>query len=185
MYALEERDAEDRADGTPRAERLRAISPEVGELLCTLVLAIGARAIVEIGTSGGYSTLWLAAAAARTGGPVTAFEVDPAKVERASTAFAEAGVDQVVDLRHQDGLDGLEGFSGDVDLVFLDGEKEGYEAFVAPIVRALRVGGMLVADNLVSHAEALEGFRRAALGHPELSGLVVPIGRGEVLAVKV
>ena len=72
----------------------------------------------------------------------------------------------------------------DADLVFLDAEKEAYEALLEPIVRALRPGGLLVADNLISHAEDLEGFRRAALGHPSLSGLVVPIGRGELLAVK-
>jgi len=68
--------------------------------------------------------------------------------------------------------------------VFLDAEKD-YEAFVEPIVRALRPGRVLVADNLLSHAEALEGFRRAALEHPALAGVVVPIGRGELVAVKV
>ena len=178
------RDAEDRRDGTPRGERLRAVRPEVGELLCTLALAIGARTIVEIGTSGGYSTLWLAAAVGRTGGRVVTHEIDPAKIARASVAFAEAGVTDVVDLRPGDGLAGLAGFHADVDLVFLDAEKEAYQAFVDPITRALRPGGLLIADNLLSHAEALEGFRRAALGHPQLSGLVVPIGRGELVAVK-
>jgi predicted O-methyltransferase YrrM len=185
MRALEERDAEDRVDGTPRAERLRAITPEVGELLCTLAVALGSRSIVEIGTSGGYSTLWLAVAAERTGGRVVTFEIDAAKVELARRTFAEAGVADVVDLRAEDGLAGLEELVAEVDLVFLDAEKEDYEAFIDPIVHALRPGGVLVADNLVSHAEALEGFRGAALGHPELVGLVVPIGRGELVAVRV
>jgi predicted O-methyltransferase YrrM len=184
MRDLEARDAEDRVDGTRRAERLRAVRPEVGELLCTLALAIEARTIVEIGTSGGYSTLWLASAALRTGGRVTTFEVDPTKVARATRAFEEAGVAGVVDLVHGDGLEGLARFRGDADLVFLDAEKEDYEAFVEAIVRALRPDGVLVADNLLSHAGALEGFRRAALEHPELSGLVVPIGRGELVAVR-
>lgn len=185
MHRLEVRDAEDREDGTVRSQRLRAVRPEVGELLCTLALATGARTIVEIGTSGGYSTLWLALAAERTGGRVITFEVDPAKVERASSMFVEAGVADVVDVHHEDGLDGLGRFHGDADLVFLDAEKEDYEAFVEAIVRALRPGGLLVADNLLSHADALEGFRRTALEHPALSGLVVPIGRGELVAVRI
>jgi predicted O-methyltransferase YrrM len=116
---------------------------------------------------------------------VITFEIDPAKVERASTAFARAGVEEVVELRHEDGLRGLAAFDGDVDLVFLDAEKEDYEAFLEAAIRALRSGGLLVADNLLSHAEALEGFREAALGHPRLFGVVVPIGRGELVAVRV
>lgn len=185
MDALEARDAEDQVDGTPRAERLRAVRPEVGALLHTLVLATSARTVVEIGTSGGYSTLWLAVAARAIDGRVTTFEIDPAKVQRASATFAEAGVEAVVDLRLGDGVEGLDAYRGDVDMVFLDPEKEEYERALEAIVRALRPRGLLVADNLLSHAEALEGFRQTALGHPELTGVVVPIGRGELVAVKV
>ena len=184
MRELEALDAQDRVDGTPHAERLRAIRPEVGEFLCTLVLATSARAIVEIGTSAGYSTLWLATAARRTGGRVTTFEVDPSKVARAARTFAEAGVQDIVELRHEDAVAGLAAFDADADLVFLDADKDRYEEMLEPIVRALRSGGLLVADNLTSHAEALDGFRRTGLEHPALSGLVVPIGRGELVAVK-
>src|SRR5512134_2536370 len=87
MAWLEERDARDRVDGTSRAERLRAVTPDVGAFLCTLALATGARTIVEIGTSGGYSTLWLAMAARGNGGRVTTFEVDPAKIAIATETF--------------------------------------------------------------------------------------------------
>jgi caffeoyl-CoA O-methyltransferase len=185
MRRLEELDAREREEGAPRSVRLRAIRPEIGELLLTLAVGTGARTIVEIGTSAGYSTLWLAVAARRNGGRVTTFEVDPAKVALATTTFAAAGVADLVDLRHEDGGAGLARFAGVADLVFLDSEKEQYEAFLQPAVQALRPGGMLVADNLISHARELEGFRRAALGHPELCGLVIPIGRGELVAVKV
>ncbi len=181
---LEERNARDREDGTPQEQRLRAVRPEVGEFLLTLALASRARAIVEIGTSGGYSTLWLAVAARSNGGRVTTFEVDPSKFELARTTFAEAEVDDVIDLRHADALEGLAVFRATSDLVFLDAEKEDYERFLEPIVAALRPGGLLVADNLTSHADALSGFRRTALEHPHLTGLVVPVGRGELVAVK-
>ncbi|HEX9122695.1 MAG TPA: O-methyltransferase [Actinomycetota bacterium] len=185
MRRLEGLDARDREDGTARERRLRAVRPEVGEFLMTLVLATGARMVVELGTSGGYSTLWLAVGLSRTGGRVTTFEIDPAKVELASRSFADAGVDGTVDLRHQDAAEGLRALEpGSADLVFLDAEKEDYERFLTLSVTALRQGGLLVADNLTSHREDLQGFRDAALSHPELAGLVVPIGRGELVAVR-
>ncbi|MBI5948212.1 MAG: class I SAM-dependent methyltransferase [Chloroflexi bacterium] len=185
MRRLEAEDARDRVDGTPRARRLRAIQPEVGEFLLAIATAVAARTIVEVGTSAGYSTLWLALAAERTGGRVTTFEVDPAKVAIAARNLAEAGLSHRVDSRLEDGLAGLQRTAAQADLVFIDAEKEDYESFLEPAVRALRPGGTLVADNLTSHAEDLAGFRAKALGHPHLSGLVVPIGRGELLAVKI
>ncbi len=89
-----------------------------------------------------------------------------------------------VEIRLADGGAGLAEFEATADLVFLDAEKEDYERFLEPAVRALRPGGLLVADNLLSHSEELAGFREAALGHPALTGLVVPIGRGELVATK-
>jgi caffeoyl-CoA O-methyltransferase len=184
MAELEARDAADRRNGTPQSERLRAIAPEVGQLLLTLALAARARTIVEIGTSGGYSTLWLAVAAERTGGHVTTFEIDPAKVALARRTFRSAGVERLVELRHGDGGAGLAEFDANVDMVFVDSEKDDYVRLLEPALAALRSGGLLIADNLISHASALEPFRRQALSDPRLSGLVVPIGRGELVATK-
>jgi predicted O-methyltransferase YrrM len=184
MRRLEEQDARDRADGSPRARRLRQIPRDVGEFLLTLTLATGARTIVEIGTSGGYSTLWLALAARERVGRVITFEVDPSKVELATRTFDDAGLAGIIELRHADARNGLGVEPGTVDLVFMDAEKDAYEALLEPVVEALRDGGLLVADNLISHAEELAGFRDAALTQPCLTGLVVPIGRGELLAVK-
>lgn len=181
---LEERDRRDRRDGTPRRRRLRQIPHDVGRFLHTLVLATGARTIVEIGTSAGYSTIWLALAARGNGGGVTTFEVDPEKVALARRTFEDAGLADVIELRHADAVDGLDVSDGSVDLAFLDADKDVYEPLLDPVVRALRPAGLLVADNLVSHAAELEGFERAALEHPALSGVVVPIGRGELVAVK-
>ncbi len=219
MAALEAIDAADRADGTPQARRLRAIRPEVGQLLLTLALAIAARTIVEVGTSGGYSTLWLAVAAGRTGGRVVTFEIDPDKARRARRTFAAAGVEALVDLRESEGGRGLAALAGSgsgdgtgrdlpapgngpadpvlgleaalaapgrgaADLIFLDAEKADYLRFLEPAVEALRPGGLLVADNLTTHAAALSVFREAALADPRLSGVVVPIGGGELVAVR-
>lgn len=184
MSALEARDAADRIDGTPQEQRLRAIRPEVGQMLVTLIVATGARTIVEVGTSSGYSTLYLASGARQTGGRVVTYEVDPAKVELAGRSFADAGVDDVVELRHADGVAGLGSFAGRADLVFVDAEKGDYLGALGPAIEALRQGGLLVADNLISHEADLAGFRDAALADARLVGLVVPIGRGELVAAR-
>jgi predicted O-methyltransferase YrrM len=184
MATLEARDATDRTDGTPRERRLRAIRPEVGQMLVTLIVATGARTIVEMGTSSGYSTLYLATGARQTGGRVVTFEVDPAKVDLAGGSFADAGVDDIVELRHADGVDGLASFAGRADLAFLDAEKGDYLGALEPAIEALRPGGLLVADNLISHEADLAGFRETALSDPRLVGLVVPIGRGELVAAR-
>jgi predicted O-methyltransferase YrrM len=184
MAELQARDRADRADDTPQARRLRAIAPEVGQFLLTVAVAIGAKTIVEVGTSGGYSTLWLAMAADRTGGRVVTFEIDPAKVALARRNFASAGVQRLIDMREGDGGLGLFEFAGSADLVFVDCEKDDYARLLDLAIEALRPGGLFVADNLISHASQLEAFRSTALADPRLSGLVIPIGGGELIAVR-
>jgi predicted O-methyltransferase YrrM len=184
MRELEARDAAERSNGTPQAARLRAVAPEVGQFLLTMAVAAHAVTIVEIGTSGGYSTLWLALAAQKTGGRVTTFDVDPAKVALARHTFADAAMEPFVDLREGDGGEGLTHFEGIADLVFIDCEKGDYTRILGPAIQALRQGGLLVADNLISHAGALEEFRSRALADPRISGLVIPIGGGELVAVR-
>ena len=184
MAALEAHDAADRIDGTPQSRRLRAIAPEVGPFLLTLALSNRSRFIVEIGTSAGYSTLWLALAAQQTDGRVITFEIDPAKVELARATFADAEVEDRVELRPIDGAVGLAALAAAADLVFLDAEKDDYLRLLEPAIEALRPGGLLVADNLISHEADLAEFRETALADPRLGGLVVPIGRGELVAVR-
>jgi len=184
MAELHAIDAADRTDGTPHSDRLRAISPEVGQFLLTLAVSIGATNIVEVGTSGGYSTLWLAMAASRMGGLVTTFEIDAAKAAIARDTFRRADVVSVVDLRETDGGAGLLELDAPVDMVFLDIEKRDYIRLLDIAVGVLRPGGLFVADNLISHADELVEFRARALSDPRLTGLVVPIGAGELLAVR-
>jgi predicted O-methyltransferase YrrM len=184
MEELRSRDEADRTDGTPQQGRLRAISPEVGQFLLTLALSIGALRIVEVGTSAGYSTLWLAVAASRTGGRVTTFEIDAAKAALARTTFRQAGVAGIVDLREIDASAGLVQLEGLADMVFIDAEKRDYVTYLDLAVGILRPGGLLVADNLTSHASELVEFRARALSDPRLTGLVVAIGAGELVAVR-
>ncbi len=184
LERLEREDREERERGVPQHLRIRAVTPEVGRFLNLMAKAIGARRILEIGTSGGYSTLWLADAARETGGAVTTLELDPAKVERARRTFVDAGVEGVVTVVPGDARETLATLEPGFDLVFLDAEKPLYLELLEPLVRLLRPGGLLIADNLLSHADDLAAFRDAAERHPELDCVLVPIPRGELLCRK-
>ena len=182
---LERHDAREREQGTPRRERLRQVTPEVGRFLHTLVLATRPRSIVEIGTSGGYSTVWLATAARAVGAGVVTLEIDPVKVLRATASLRGAGVDGVATIVEGDAFAYLSERREPIDFVFLDAEKEDYTAFLELIVPLLPPGGLLVADNLTSHADDLAEFRRRAESDTRLSAVVVPIGRGELIAARI
>src|SRR3990172_3736129 len=123
MRQLEARDVEDRADGTPRIQRLRQIPPETGKFLALLAAGAPEGDIIEVGTSAGYSTLWLALAAQSLGRLVTTFEVLPEKVALARETFRLAGVDQAVELIAADARKHVEKFD-QIGFCFLDAEKE-------------------------------------------------------------
>ena len=184
LRRLEEEDGRDRVDGTPMQRRLRAVTPDVGQFLRLLVKMTDARRILEVGTSGAYSTIWLATAARETGGRVTTLELDAAKVERARENLALAGVDDVVTIVEGDAHETLGALDGPFDLAFLDADKEFYLDFLEPVAGLLKTGGVLVADNVLSHAEDLASFRAAAESRADLECVLVPFLRGELLCLK-
>ncbi len=183
MRELERQDQEDRSDGTPRLERLRQIEPDTGRFLALWAAAAPDGQYVEIGTSAGYSTLWLALACRATGRTLTTFEVLPRKVELARDTFTRAGVDDVVRLVEGDFLQHAEQLDR-VGFCFLDAEKEVYGACYDAVVPRLVPGGILIADNAINHRETLRPMLEAALADARVDALIVPIGKGELVCRK-
>ncbi len=177
MQELERRDARDRTDGTPRMERLRQIPPETGKFIALLAAAAPAGRWIEIGTSAGSSTLWLAVACRAVGRRVTTYEILQRKAEFARQTFAAAGVTDVVELVHGDALAHLAGCK-DIAFCFLDAEKEIYGRCYEAVVPALTPGGILVADNALNHRAALQPMLDRALNDERVDALIVPIGKG-------
>ena len=177
-------DAHDSQDAN-RASRMLNITPDTGEFLAVLVKAMRARRILEVGTSNGYSTLWLADAAAPVDGAVTTIELAHDKIDMARANFARAGLDTRITLLEGDAgamLDSL--FDASFDLLFLDSKRSAYLDWWPDIRRVLRPGGLLVVDNATSHAQEMAAFTAAVRADAGFTTSLVPVGKGEFLAVK-
>ena len=180
MHELEHRDETDRVDGTPRLERLRQIPPETGRFLALWAASAPAGQYLEIGTSAGYSALWLALACRARGRRVTTFEVLAAKAATARETFERAGVGDVVDLVEGDFLDHIAAFPA-VGFCFLDAEKEIYGACYDAVVPRLVPGGILIADNAINHRQTLQPMLDAALADPRVDAMIAPVGKDELI----
>ncbi len=183
MRYLEGKDACDREDGTPRLERLRQITRETAKFIALLAAMAPEGTCLEIGTSAGYSTLWLALACRQQGRRVITFEVLPEKAELAGETFRRAGLQDAVELIVGDAREHLARFD-DVAFCFLDAEKEIYAECYEQIVPRMVPGGLLVADNAISHQEALQSMLDRAMADERVDALILPIGRGELLCRK-
>jgi caffeoyl-CoA O-methyltransferase len=183
MDELEKRDAIDRVDGTARLDRLRQIPPVTGQFLALMAASAPEGAWIEIGTSAGYSALWLALACRERGQTLTTFEILAAKSAMAAQTIAAAGVSDVVTLVEGDFLAHVDTL-GDIGFCFLDAEKDVYGLCYEAVVPRLVPGALLVADNAINHQAALQPMLDAALSDPRVDALVVPIGKGELVCRK-
>jgi predicted O-methyltransferase YrrM len=167
-----------------RLLKRRNLEPDTAHLL-TLVLRIaGARTVVEIGTSNGHSTIWLADAVGDTGGHVVSVDTASSDVARTNLVLADTaqpGLMARVELHQADGGAYLAQLADDsVDLLFLDAERVEYPNWWPHPARVLRRGGVLAIDNVLSHADEVAGFLKLLVD--DFAGTTVPVGKGLRLA---
>jgi predicted O-methyltransferase YrrM len=200
-YVTELFAAEDQILATIRArhaaENLPAIhvSSEEGKLLHLLLLTIQARRVLEIGSLGGYSGVWLARALPPTG-KLTTIEKDPRHAAVARAAFAAAGLEQRVELLEGSALDILPTLPPGFDAVFIDADKEPLPQYFDWGMRLLRRGGLLLCDNAFFHGAALDqndrsapalgvrAFNQLAANDPRLVATIIPVRDGLVVGLK-
>jgi predicted O-methyltransferase YrrM len=181
-------------------EDIPITDPEVGRLLGVLARAAGARSILEIGTAIGYGTLWLARGAPEA--RVTTIDISPQQIARARGFLERAGVLGRVDLVEGAALEVLHRLPGPFDLVFVDAVKSEYRRYLDLSLPKLRIGGMLVFDNLLwggrvaadpedgaddaddQSTDALRAFNGYLMMHPQLDAVLLPLGDGTGLATK-
>jgi predicted O-methyltransferase YrrM len=185
LRELERFGAEHDARTEPRAQRMLNITPDTGEFLTLLVRALRARRVLEIGTSNGYSTLWLAEAVRPLAGQVVTIEVQPAKAELARANFQRGGLDAFIELHVTDAGAWLKTCAAaPFALIFLDASRGQYVSLWPDLSRLLGPGGLLVVDNAVSHAPELAGFTDLVRSAPGYTTCLVPVGKGEFLALR-
>ena len=174
-------DAAQRAAWLPSSRRTRNVERETGHWLRLVALAMGARTIVEIGSSNGVSTLWLASAARDTGGAVTGTELLPARAAAANANLAAAGLGDASRVIAGDARATLATLPGPFDLVFIDAEKDDYVGHFAAVIDKMRPNGAILADNVISHdCSAYQAMLRA---RSDIETATVPIGRGVEFSV--
>ena len=176
--------ANDRATNE-RSRKMLNITRDTGEFLAVLVRATAARRILEIGTSNGYSTLWLASAAQATGGSVTTVEISDYKITMATKNFARSGLDLFITSLQDDAGRVLERTADSaLDFIFLDSERPEYPGWWPHIRRVLRPGGLLVVDNATSHPHEVAPLVALVQADSSFTTSLVPVGNGEFMAVK-
>ncbi len=176
----EENDARE----TERPKRMLNITPDTGRLLWILVQAARATRILEVGTSNAYSTIWLADAARATGGHVTTLERNPDKVRLARENLVRAGVADRVEILEGSAAETLAGLPGQFHFVFLDADRANYSTYLDLALPKLQPGGLLVADNVISHADELKDYLARVKSDPVLFSVTVPVGKGEEVSLK-
>lgn len=184
MQFLQALDKKQREEGVPGMQRLRQIPAETGKFLAVLAASAPSGTYLEIGTSGGYSTLWLSLACRELGRTIITFEILKEKVAIAKETFRQAHVEDIVQLIHEDARECLQNYK-DVSFCFLDAEKEVYRECYELVVPNMTQGGILVADNVISHKDILHDMIEHALHDSRVDAVVVPIGRGELVCRKV
>ncbi|MDN2670725.1 MULTISPECIES: O-methyltransferase [unclassified Janthinobacterium] len=170
---------------TERASRMLNITRDTGELLAVLVHARGARRVLEIGTSNGYSTLWLARAVQPLGGSVVTVEKAQDKFDMAHANFVRAQLQGVIGQLLADAGDVLrDAADGAYDFIFLDSARQQYESWWPQLDRVLAAGGVLVVDNASSHYADMAGFIDAIRADSRYTACLATVGKGEFIAVK-
>lgn len=184
MKYLEEIDSKDRFDGTPRMKRLRQIPPDIGKFLSIMAASAPNGDFLEIGTSAGYSTLWIALACKYRGIKMKTFEVLNEKIEIAKETFRVTNMSSFIDLIEGDARNYLKDYKN-IAFCFLDAEKEVYEECYDLIIPNMVKGGILIADNAINHYETLKPMIDKALADRRVDAMIVPIGKGELLCRRI
>jgi predicted O-methyltransferase YrrM len=150
-----------------------------GRLLRILTESTGAKHVVELGTSIGYSGIWFCLGLETTGGKLTTFEIDEGRAATARENFKRAGVTERVTLIMGDAHENVSKVEGPVDIVFLDADKEGYVDYLNKLMPKLRPGGLVIAHNMTER-QADPAYVKAITTNPDLETLFVNAGGGGI-----
>ncbi len=183
LKKLEEQGTRNDEQEINRQDKYLNITRDTGELLSILIKASKCSDILEIGTSNGYSTLWLASSISEKGKVVTV-DISAKKLAMAKSNLKLANLQRKVDFIHADFSEFMRGNQKQYDLVFLDADRTQYLSIAKEIVSSIKLGGLLVCDNAISHSQELEAFINEIKRNSDFTCSIVSVGKGEFIAVK-
>lgn len=172
------------AQQADRRQKMLNLQPETARLLSFLTLSSKRKHILEIGTSNGYSTCWLAWTAQQTGGHVTSIDQLPHKHEWADANLRQAGLRELVELRCGNATEIVADLPGPFDCVFFDADRYSAPAQLALLLPKLAPDALLLADNTLSHPAEIAGYLEAIEALPDFEHLVLPVGKGLSVAYR-
>jgi len=172
------------AQQADRLLRYRNIEAESAKLLSQFIRMQQAKSILEIGTSTGYSTLWLAEAAQATGGQVTTVEIDAKRSVEAKRHVAELELSEIVQFWVGDAADYLKEAQETFDFILLDAERNAYENYWPDLKRLVKPkGGVLIIDNVISHAAEVKSFLELIKNDQNFMSSILPVGAGLCMVI--
>jgi caffeoyl-CoA O-methyltransferase len=175
-------DAAQRAANLPSSQRTRNVEWETGHWLALIARTMNAPQVLEIGSSNGVSTIWLAAAARQNGGRVTGTEILPERAVEANGNLAAAGLDAVARVVAGDARTTVASLPGSFDFVFIDAEKDDYVDHLDAVVDRVRIGGLILADNVISHD--VSAYQAAVRARGNFETVTIPLNRGVEFTLK-
>ncbi|MCG9128359.1 O-methyltransferase [Candidatus Poribacteria bacterium] len=161
------------------------IAPENGQFLSILIQSIKAKNVLEVGTSNGYSTIWLAAALKMTGGKLITIEFDPKRADEAFSHLTEVGLDSIVNIRVGNALDEIPKCKETFDLVFLDAQKDEYKQYLDLVLPDIRKGGLIIADDTVTMRDEMPDYVDYVFNTSTLNSVDIPLDDGIILSYKI
>lgn len=185
LAEIAERGREHDARETEHSRKMLNLEPDTARLVYILVRSSGAKRVLEVGTSNGYSTIWLASAVAPNGGRVTTIDVSAEKQALAGENLRRAGLLDLVELRLGKAGAVVKELAGPFDVVFFDADRKGAADNLQVLMPELAPSVLLLADNVLSHPEEIAGYLGAVKNLEDFEHVVVPIGKGLSVAYRV
>ena len=182
LKELEDHAATHDATETEHSRKLLNLEPDTAQLLSILARSSGARRVLEIGTSNGYSTIWLAASIGTSGGRVTSIDRSQAKQEMARENLSKAGLLECVDLRCGDATEVVRTLPGPFDFVFFDADRKSAPDQLTLLLPKLAPVALILADNVLSHPAEIADYLAVVNSLKRLQHIVVPVGKGLSIA---
>jgi predicted O-methyltransferase YrrM len=183
LNELEQQGLAHDARETERSRKVLNLQPDTAQIVSLLARGSGAKRVLEIGTSNGYSTIWLAASVAPAGGRVISIDRSAEKQKMARENLAKAGLSEHVELHCGDATEIVAALAGPFDFVFFDADRIDAHNQLALLLPKLTPSAFLLADNTVSHPVEIANYLAMIQGLKDIQHALIPVGKGLSVAL--